>query len=235
MKKADKKIRRAVILLSGGIDSATVLAMAKDQGFETYALSVDYGQRHRRELEAAGRVARSVGAIEHRKIRIEWPSSAGSALFDSVPVPKDNPEEEIGRTIPVTYVPARNMVLLSLALAWAETLGSQDIFIGVNALDYSGYPDCRPAFIQAFEKTAILGTKSGVEGQRIRIRAPLIRMTKADIIRTGTSLGVNYGLTLSCYDPSPDGRSCGSCDSCVLRKKGFREAGIPDPTPYANP
>jgi len=233
MTKADEKNRRAVVLLSGGIDSATVLAMVKNRGFIPHALSVDYGQRHRQELDAADRVARSLGTVQHRVIRIDWPSAQGSALLNAVPVPKDNPEEEIGRTIPVTYVPARNTVLLSLALAWAETIDARDIFIGVNALDYSGYPDCRPDFIEAFEKTANCGTKSGVEGQRIRIHAPLIRMTKADIIRTGASLGVNYGLTLSCYDPSPDGRSCGSCDSCSLRKKGFREAGIPDPTPYA--
>jgi 7-cyano-7-deazaguanine synthase len=225
---------KTVVLASGGIDSSTVLALARRQGYEIYALTFDYGQRHQCELAAARRVVCSLGARQHILARIDLRVFGGSALTADLDVPKGRLLERGSSAIPVTYVPARNTIFLSYALGWCEVLGAQDIFIGANAVDYSGYPDCRPAYIRAFEMAANPGTKAGDEKQRIRIRAPLVRMTKADIIRTGMSLDVDYGLTMSCYDPSKDGRSCGSCDSCVIRKKGFREAGVPDPTPYAN-
>jgi len=224
--------RAAVVLLSGGIDSATALAIARSDGYVCYALSVDYRQRHRFELRAAKKIAASMGVKQHRIIKLDPSVFGGSALTEEIAVPKFRPERQRSRTIPVTYVPGRNMVLLALALAWAETLGAGHIFIGVNALDYSGYPDCRPEFIGAFQGTANLGTRAGVEGRPIQIHAPLIRLTKADIIRKGSSLGVPFGRTHSCYDPDPRGRACGACDSCLIRKKGFIEAGIPDPTVY---
>jgi 7-cyano-7-deazaguanine synthase len=221
---------RAVVLLSGGLDSATVLALARAEGFEVYALSFRYGQRHALELEAAGRVARSLGAARHVVLDFDLRLFGGSALTSDIAVPKRRPAEEIGGGIPVTYVPARNLIFLSFAVAWAEVLGSSDVFIGVNALDYSGYPDCRPEFIEAFTRTAALGTKAGVEGAAaVTIHTPLIHMTKAEIIRVGMTLGVDYGLTFSCYDPTSEGRPCGGCDSCQLRAKGFLEAGLPDP------
>ena len=220
----------AVVLLSGGLDSATALALAKAAGFTPYALSFRYGQRHGIELESAARVAAAQGVAEHVVVDIDLRRFGGSALTADIAVPKGRGTEDMGAGIPVTYVPARNTVFLSFALAWAETLGAQDIFIGVNALDYSGYPDCRPEFIAAFEQLANLATRAGVEGhRRMRIHAPLIRMTKAEIIRQGQVHGVDYGLTSSCYDPGPDGRPCGACDSCQLRAKGFAEAGMPDP------
>jgi 7-cyano-7-deazaguanine synthase len=220
--------KRAVVLLSGGLDSATVLAIARDEAYECYALSFDYGQRHRVELEAARRVAAGLGAREHRFFPMDLRLFGGSALTDaSIDVP-DAPTEGI----PVTYVPARNTVFLSIALAWAEVLEAHDIFIGVNAVDYSGYPDCRPEFIASFEQTANLATKAGVEGHRFSIHTPLIALSKADIIRTGSKLGVDYGLTLSCYNPDAAGRACGVCDSCRLRRAGFEAAGVPDPTRY---
>jgi 7-cyano-7-deazaguanine synthase len=224
---------KAVVLLSGGLDSTTVLMMARKQGFVAYALSFDYGQNHRVELESAARVASAYGAEQHVIAKVDLRSFGGSALTSGDPVPKGRSMEAIGQGIPVTYVPARNTVFLSLALAWAETLGATDIFIGVNALDYSGYPDCRPEFIEAFEAMANLGTKIGSEGKRIRIRTPLISMSKRQIIETGLSLGINYGLTVTCYDPSADGLACGSCDACQLRLKGFSEAGAVDPATYA--
>ncbi len=219
-----KTNKKAVILLSGGLDSATVLAYAVSKGYVCYALSFDYGQRHKFELKAARRVAKALGAAHHEIVKVDLAKFGGSALTSKTPVPKGRHAKEIGRGIPVTYVPARNTVFLSLALAYAESLGALEIFIGVNALDYSGYPDCRPEFIRAFERTAKLATKAGVEGQKFRIRTPLIKMTKAEIIRLGTKLGVDYSLTHSCYDPAPDGTPCGKCDSCLLREKGFREA-----------
>jgi 7-cyano-7-deazaguanine synthase len=225
--------RRAVVLLSGGLDSTTTLAIAIDAGFEAHALSFDYGQRHKIELNAARRVAKSLKAKAHRVARIDHKIFAGSALTGDVDVPKARPESEIARGIPVTYVPARNTIFLAHALAFAETLGAFDIFIGVNALDYSGYPDCRPEFIRAFEEMANLATKAGVEGSRFQIHTPLIAMTKAEIIRQAKTLKVDLALTHSCYDPAPDGRACGKCDSCQLRRKGFREAGVPDPIPCA--
>ncbi len=219
---------KAVVLLSGGLDSATALAVAKEQGYRCYALSFDYGQRHRAELEAARRVARSLGVAEHKIIGLRLDEIGGSALTDdSIEVP-ETPQEGI----PVTYVPARNTVFLSLALGWAEVLGARDIFIGVNAVDYSGYPDCRPEFIEAFEKLANLATKAGVEGDSFHIHAPLIHMTKAQIIRAGTELGVDYCLTISCYQADEQGCACGRCDSCRLRAEGFTAAGVPDPTCY---
>jgi 7-cyano-7-deazaguanine synthase len=222
--------KKAVVLLSGGLDSATVLAIARSQGYETHALSFSYGQRHAWELEAARRVAESLGAREHRIAAIDLRAFGGSALTAEIDVPKGRASDEMAHGIPVTYVPARNTIFLSFALAWAEVLGSSDIFIGVNALDYSGYPDCRPEFIQAFEKMANLATKAGVEGrQHLKIHTPLIAMTKAQIIQRGLELGVDYALTSSCYDPSPEGKPCGQCDSCLLRQKGFRECGIEDP------
>jgi 7-cyano-7-deazaguanine synthase len=223
----------AVVLLSGGLDSATVLAMARSQGFEVSALSFAYGQRHSWELEAARRVAQAAGAAQHRIATIDLRVFGGSALTDDIDVPKGRGAEEMSHGIPITYVPARNTIFLSFALAWAEVLGASDIFIGVNALDYSGYPDCRPEFIRAFEQMANLATKAGVEGrQRLTIHVPLIAMTKAEIIQTGLQLGVDYGLTSSCYDPAPDGAPCGQCDSCFLRLKGFAENGIADPLKY---
>jgi len=215
-------MKRAVVLLSGGVDSTTTLAIAKARGFETYALSFRYGQRHAVELEAARRVAKTLGAKEHVILDIDLRRFGGSALTDDIAVPKD---QAIGDGIPVTYVPARNTIFLSFALAWAEVLGAQDIFIGVNALDYSGYPDCRPEYIAAFQSMADLATKAGVEGsQRRTIHTPLIRMSKADIIRKGLELGVDYDITFSCYDPAPDGTPCGHCDSCRIRARGFAEA-----------
>ncbi len=220
---------KAVCLLSGGLDSSTCTAFAAKEGYECYALSFDYGQRHSVELEAAVRVAAALGVAEHRIIRIDLGSFGGSALTADIAVPKGRSTAEMGQGIPVTYVPARNTVFLSIALAWAETLGASDIFIGVNAIDYSGYPDCRPEFIEAFARLANLATKATVEGRsRIRIHTPLIRLSKADIIRLGADLGVDFSLTHSCYDPSPDGKACGACDSCLLRRKGFEEAGIED-------
>jgi 7-cyano-7-deazaguanine synthase len=222
-------MKSAVVLLSGGLDSATVLAMARSEGFRTFALSVHYGQRHVAELEAARRVAAALGAYEHRVMGIDLAGIGGSALTDAaVAVP------ESGTTgIPITYVPARNTLLLSLALGWAEVVGAMDIFVGVNAVDYSGYPDCRPEFIEAFERLAQLATKAGVEGGRFAIRAPLLSMTKADIIRAGLNLGVEYGMTVSCYQADGAGRACGKCDSCRLRAAGFAAAGVADPTAYA--
>lgn len=219
---------RAVVLVSGGLDSATALAMARAQGFACYALSFDYGQRHRCELAAADRVACSLGAVEHRTLSLDLRQFGGSALTDDAIAVPDAP----GEGIPVTYVSARNTVFLSLALAWAEVLGAGDIFIGVNAVDYSGYPDCRPEFIAAFEQMANLATRAGVEGKRLTVHAPLMHMSKAEIIRTGIALGVDYGQTLSCYNPDAAGRACGVCDSCRLRAAGFAAAGVPDPTPY---
>jgi len=225
--------KRAVVLLSGGLDSATVLAIARAQGFEPYALSFRYGQRHAWELEAARRVAEAGGAKEHRIAQIDLRLFGGSALTDEIAVPKGREIEEMGHGIPVTYVPARNTIFLSFALAWAEVLDSSDVFIGVNALDYSGYPDCRPEYIEAYQKMANLATKAGVEGhQNLKVHTPLIAWTKAQIIAEGLRLGVDYGLTSSCYDPSAVGNPCGQCDSCLLRLKGFRENGIEDPLQY---
>jgi len=222
-------MKSAVVLLSGGLDSATALAMARSMGFKTHALSVHYGQRHAAELDAARRVATALGAHEHRIMGVDLAGIGGSALTDvNVAVP-----ESPGTGIPVTYVPARNTLLLALALGWAEVAGAADVFVGVNAVDYSGYPDCRPEFIHAFERLAQLATKAGVEGTRYTIHAPLLAMTKADIIRTGLELGVDYGITVSCYQADSAGRACGKCDSCRLRAAGFADAGVPDPTRYA--
>ena len=223
--------KKAVVLLSGGLDSATVLAIARERGFELHALSFDYGQRHRVELKAAQRIAQSLGA-KHSITSFDLRQFGGSALTADIEVPKNRPHDQMSEGIPITYVPARNTIFLSLALGVAETTGSFDIFVGVNALDYSGYPDCRPEFIKAFESLANVATKAGVEGRRFTIHAPLIDMTKAQIIREGTRLGVDYSMTTSCYDPSPEGCACGHCDSCQLRRKGFAEAGVADPTPY---
>jgi 7-cyano-7-deazaguanine synthase len=229
----DEKPRRAVVLLSGGLDSATVLAIARSQGYELYALSFSYGQRHIWELEAAARVAVSIGVAKHRTANIDLRIFGGSALTDEIDVPKGRSVGDMSHGIPITYVPARNTIFLSFALAWAEVLGSSDIFIGVNALDYSGYPDCRPEFIEAFERMASLATKAGVEGrQALKIHTPLIALSKAEIIRKGIELGVDFALTSSCYDPSASGEPCGECDSCLLRQKGFRENGIEDPLRY---
>ncbi|SPE20832.1 Queuosine biosynthesis protein queC [Candidatus Sulfotelmatomonas gaucii] len=223
-------VKKAVVLLSGGLDSATVLAVAKSEGYELYALSFSYGQRHAWELEAAKRVAASIGVAEHRIAAIDLRAFGGSALTADIAVPKGRATEEMSRGIPITYVPARNTIFLAFALAWAEVSGANDIFLGVNALDYSGYPDCRPEFIVAFEKMANLATKAGVEGrQSLKIHTPLIALSKAEIIRMGLGLGVDYGFTSSCYDPSPVGVPCGQCDSCLLRQKGFEENGIDDP------
>jgi 7-cyano-7-deazaguanine synthase len=220
--------KRAIVLLSGGLDSATVLAIARSQGYQCYALSVEYGQRHRAELDAAQHVAAAMGAKEHRVMRVDFAGIGGSALTDaSVAIP-----ESLQPGIPVTYVPARNTLFLSLALGWAEVMGALDIFVGVNSVDYSGYPDCRPAFIDAFERLAQLATKAGVEGARFEIHAPLVKMTKADIIRAGASLGVDFGATVSCYQADAQGRACGKCDSCRLRAAGFAAAKLPDPTRY---
>jgi 7-cyano-7-deazaguanine synthase len=226
--------KNVVVLLSGGVDSATVLAIARKEGFRCYTLTFDYGQRHRFEIEAAKRVAAALGAAGHVVAVIDLRVFGQSALTADIDVPKNRAAGEIGEEIPVTYVPARNTIFLSFALAYAETISSEDIFIGVNALDYSGYPDCRPEFIEAYQKMAALATKAGVEGrQKLKIHTPLISMTKAEIIRKGTKLGVDYALTFSCYDPPGEGKSCDHCDSCLLRKKGFSEAGIVDPTAYA--
>jgi 7-cyano-7-deazaguanine synthase len=225
--------KSAVVLLSGGLDSATVAAIASSEGFAVNALSFSYGQRHSFELKAAQRVARSLNVDQHRVAKIDLRAFGGSALTDDIEVPKGRTSDEMEHGIPITYVPARNTIFLSFALAWAEVLGSQDIFIGVNALDYSGYPDCRPEFIHAYELVANLATKAGVEGrQKLTIHAPLMHLSKAQIIKKGIELGVDYSLTSSCYDPASDGRPCGQCDSCLLRRKGFRENGIDDPLPY---
>lgn len=225
-------VKKAVVLLSGGVDSTTTLAIARSEGYEAYALTFRYGQRHTLEIEAAARIARSLNAARQVVLDIDLRSFGGSALTDDIEVPKGRDLSGISRDIPVTYVPARNTIFLSFALAFAETLGAQDIFIGVNALDYSGYPDCRPEYIEAFGHMANLATKAGVEGRPFSIHAPLIAMTKAQIIRKGLSLGVDYSLTTTCYDPSADGKACGRCDACLLRLQGFREAGIDDPVPY---
>jgi 7-cyano-7-deazaguanine synthase len=226
--------RPAVVLVSGGLDSATVLALALAEGFLPYALSVDYGQRHRFELEAARRVCAAAGTARHVVLSLDLRAFGGSALTAEIGVPKDRSEDEMQQGIPLTYVPARNTTFLALALGWAETLGAFDIFVGVNAVDYSGYPDCRPEFVDAFARLANLATKAGVEGGGpFRIHTPLIRLTKAEIIQTGTRLGVDYSLTHSCYDPDERGRPCGRCDSCHLRLKGFAEAGVCDPVEYS--
>jgi 7-cyano-7-deazaguanine synthase len=220
--------RPAVVLLSGGLDSATTLAIARAGGFRCHCVSFRYGQRHIAELDAARQVARALAAAEHRVMGVDWGGIGGSALTDaSIPVP-----ESPGEGIPVTYVPARNTVFLAIALGWAEVLGARDLFIGVNAVDYSGYPDCRPEFIEAFERLANLGTRAGVEGDRFRVHAPLIRATKADIVRRGIALGVDYSITVSCYQADAAGRACGRCDSCRLRRAGFEAAGVADPTRY---
>ena len=226
--------RRCVVLLSGGLDSATTLAVAsRRDGLSCHCLSVDYGQRHRAELDAAARVAASLGAVEHKIVRVDLSAFGGSALTDDIDVPKNRGDDEMSAGVPVTYVPARNSVLLSLALGYAETLGTGLIYCGVNAVDYSGYPDCRPEFVAAFEAMANLATKAAVEGaQRVEVRAPLIDLDKAAIIRLGTDLGVDYAITVTCYDPDAGGRACGSCDACLLRRRGFERAGVADPTRY---
>jgi 7-cyano-7-deazaguanine synthase len=231
---------RAVCLLSGGMDSAVALAEARAAGFESFALSFDYGQRHRIELEAAARVARALQAAEHRVVRVDLSAIGGSALTDAIDVPKDRPLDQPGATVPVTYVPARNTVFLAVALGWAEVLGARDLYLGVNAVDYSGYPDCRPAFLQAFERLARVATVAGAErGERLEVHAPLLEMSKAEIVRRGLELGVDFGLTHSCYDPvagsnADETVACGRCDACRLRLRGFAEAGVRDPARYAN-
>ena len=221
---------KAICLLSGGLDSSTCLALARREGFDCYALSFDYGQRHRIELESAARVAASIGAVEHRVVHFDLRQFGKSALTADVAVPKDRSIESMKAEIPVTYVPARNTIFLSFALAWAETLECADIFIGVNALDYSGYPDCRPEYIEAFERMANLATKAAVEGRtRVKVHTPLIRLSKAEIVKLAAKLGLDFGLTHSCYDPDASGKPCGACDSCILRRKGFEEAGLADP------
>jgi 7-cyano-7-deazaguanine synthase len=225
-------MKKSVILLSGGLDSSTTLAVAKGKGYELYALTANYGQRHQIEIEFSRRIAESFGVKKHSVINIDLRQFGGSALTDDIAVPVNRSVEEMDGEIPVTYVPARNTILLSFALAWAEVLGSTDVFTGVNAVDYSGYPDCRPEYIEAFEKMANLATKAGVEGNKLTIHTPLIDLTKADIIKLGVELGVDYSLTLTCYEPSSTGEACGRCDSCILRAKGFQEAGIEDPTMY---
>jgi len=224
-----REVRNAVCLLSGGLDSATCLAYARREGYTCYALSFDYGQRHKVELDAAARVAAALGAERHIVARIGLDAFGGSALTAAIDVPKSRTAAEMGTGIPITYVPARNTIFLSFALAWAEVLASSDIFIGVNALDYSGYPDCRPEFIEAYERMANLATRAGIEGRtRVRIHTPLLRLTKAEIVKLGCELGLDFSLTFSCYDPDAAGRACGQCDACLLRRKGFREAGIED-------
>jgi 7-cyano-7-deazaguanine synthase len=224
---------RAVVLLSGGLDSTTTLAWAKHEGYEVYALSVDYGQRHRIELDRAAEVAQLLGVHQHCTVKLDLRSIGGSALTADLAVPKDRSEAAMGTGVPITYVPARNTILLGLCLGYAETVEAFDLFIGANIFDYSGYPDCRPEFLKAFEDLANLATKAGTEGTgKFRIHAPLLKMTKAEIIRLGVKLGVDYSKTLSCYDPNSEGKSCGHCDSCLLRKKGFQEARVPDPTVY---
>ena len=231
--KTSQQERPAVVLLSGGLDSTTTAAIARHEGFVLYTLSVDYGQRHRFELASAVRVAQVLGARRHVVVPVGLSVLGGSALTDQIDVPKDRDSDQMAHGIPVTYVPARNTVLLALALAYAETVGAADIFLGVNAVDYSGYPDCRPEFIDAFARLAALATKAGVEGSlKFAVHAPLIRLTKAQIVRRGIELGVDYSLTHSCYDPDPSGVSCGRCDACQLRRKGFAEAGLADPLPY---
>jgi 7-cyano-7-deazaguanine synthase len=225
---SETTLRKAVVLVSGGMDSAVTLAIARGQGFVVHALSVAYGQRHGSELDAAERVARALGALEHKTVQVDLRSIGGSALTADIDVP-----EQGGEGIPVTYVPARNTIMLSIALGWAEVLGANDIFCGVNAVDYSGYPDCRPAFVDAFEQLANVATKAGVEGAGLRIHAPLMRMSKADIAREGQRLGVDFAQTVSCYQADAQGRACGHCDACRLRAEGFRAAGLPDPTRYA--
>jgi 7-cyano-7-deazaguanine synthase len=226
--------RKAVALVSGGVDSTTALAIARKQGFEVYALSFDYGQRHSAELEAARRVVKHLGAAAHVVAKIDLRAFGGSALTAEIDVPKGRDPGRMSAEIPITYVPARNTIFLSIALGWCEVLRAEDIFIGVNAIDYSGYPDCRPQFLESFERLAALATREGVEGRaRYRIHAPLLHMTKAEIIRAGSEAGVDYSLTHSCYDPTAEGSACGACDSCLLRKQGFEEAGIPDPIRYA--
>jgi 7-cyano-7-deazaguanine synthase len=230
-----KPRQKAVILLSGGLDSSTVIAIAEHEGYDLYAMSFDYGQRHVFELEAAKKIARVFGAKEHLIIKTDLTRIGGSALTGDISVPKDRNMDTLAGDIPVTYVPARNTIFLAYALAWSEVLNSPDIFMGVNAIDYSGYPDCRPEYIHAFEQMANLATKAGVEGAyTLQIHTPLIQMTKADIIRKGIELGVDYALTHSCYDPDNEGTACGRCDSCLLRKKGFADAGVKDPTRYTN-
>jgi len=221
--------RRAVVLLSGGLDSATTLAIAQADGLEAHALTVRYGQRHAHEVQAARRVAQALGAASHRILDLDLRAIGGSALTGDLPVPKNRSVDRIAREIPPTYVPARNTIFLALALAWAEVLHAERIYLGVNALDYSGYPDCRPQFLAAFEQVSATGTKAGVEGHPVAIAAPLVAMGKADIIRTGLALGVDYGLTHSCYDPNEHGAPCGACDACLLRREGFRAAGVDDP------
>lgn len=227
-------MKHAIVLLSGGLDSATTLAIARSQGYEIYALSFDYGQRHKRELKTAEKIAKSLGARKHLVVKIDNQIFGGSALTDDVDVPKSRSEKEIATGIPVTYVPARNTIFLAHALALAETIHAGHIFIGANAIDYSGYPDCRPEFIALFETLANIGTKAGIEGARLKIHAPLIKMSKADIVRKAVELNVDLSLTHSCYDPLPGGSACGECDSCQLRKNGFAEAGVRDPIQYAS-
>ena len=228
-------MKRAVVLLSGGLDSATCLAWARRNGFECATLAFDYGQRHRVELDAAARVAAALGAAEHRVVRIDLSAIGGSALTADIAVPRGRDESEMAAAIPVTYVPARNTVFLAVALGWAEVLDATDLVAGMNAVDYSGYPDCRPEFVRAFESLAALATRAGDGGARFTVHTPLMALDKAGIVKLGVSLGVDYSLTHSCYDPSSDGRACGECDSCRLRARGFREAGVPDPTRYQNP
>ena len=223
---------KAVVLLSGGMDSATTAAIALSRGFDVHALTFRYGQRHHAELEAARRVADRLGIRRHVVLDIDLRAFGGSALTGNLPVPKDTPMEEIGQQIPATYVPARNTIFLSFALGWAEVLGASDIFLGANALDYSGYPDCRPEFVAAFQAMAQLATRAGVDGQKLTIHTPLIALSKREIIEQGLALGVDYGITMTCYDPAPDGAACGRCDACILRLRGFREAGLEDPAPY---
>lgn len=223
---------RAVLLLSGGMDSATTGALARAEGFSLYALSFRYGQRHALELDAARQVAAMLGVVRHAILDIDLAAFGGSALTAEIAVPKDRDAAQMSSAIPVTYVPARNTIFLSLALAWAETLGAADLFIGANAVDYSGYPDCRPEFLRAFEAMARLGTAMGVAGRPITVHAPLLAMTKADIVRRGLALGIDFGVTRTCYDPAPGGEACGHCDACLLRLKGFAEAGVADPAPY---
>jgi len=226
--------KRAVVLLSGGLDSTTCLAWARAQGFTCSTLAIDYGQRHRVELDAAARAATAQGVTDHRVVRVDLRAIGGSALTSDTAVPKDREDAQMAAAIPITYVPARNSTFLCIALGLAETIGATDLVVGMNVLDYSGYPDCRPEFVRAFEAMANLATKAGVEGARFTVHTPLMQLDKAGIIRLGTSLGVDYALTHSCYDPSSEGLACGRCDSCALRAKGFREAGVPDPTRYAS-
>jgi 7-cyano-7-deazaguanine synthase len=224
--------RKAVVLLSGGLDSATAAALAKSDGFDVYAMTFEYGQRHEFEIQTAKRVARALGVAEHIVCKIDLRAFGGSALTSDIEVPKHRTREEMSTGIPVTYVPARNTIFLSFAVGWAETLGANDIYIGVNALDYSGYPDCRPEYIEAYQQMARLATKVGVEGSRLTIHTPLIALTKGQIVTRGLELGVDYSITNTCYDPSEDGKACGQCDACLLRLKGFEENGMSDPAPY---